>query len=494
MADYYPLLARALDALPDRSPALRKAVYERARNALISQLRSLDPPLSEGDIDLERQALDKAIARLEVDHGGVSAPANDVPPPPVVVPIPPIAERPPAPDVPPAGPPVQASFPPEPVSPPPAPVPAPPAVASPPPTLPAASAPSFAPIPVPVPEPRESPIPIASRKARQAEVDLGPGLATPEARPEPGSAAGPASSSAIEPSAANGRQRPRIAVVLPRAGRSRALRNAVVGLVLALAIGSIAVAAFLLRDKPQTLQAAGTEASDPQQSDGEAKFGDRVGGEAAQTDRTVPRQNGAAQRLPAPARSDGAPGQPGVSVAQRAVLIQESAGGESAPPTSSPGRVTWRLEPVDGEQGQPLQNAVVATVTFPDPGLTLVMTIQRNLDATLPASHTVSLAFSGTGADAASRAVQDVGLLQAKDDEAGRGSPVSGLPVRVRENLFLIGLSSLRNDVERNTDLLLRRNWFDLAVRYTSGKRAVLTFEKGTNGTQVLQGAFDGWK
>ena len=53
MADYYPLLARALDAMPDRSPALRQAVYERARGALIGQLRSLDPPLSEDDIDLD---------------------------------------------------------------------------------------------------------------------------------------------------------------------------------------------------------------------------------------------------------------------------------------------------------------------------------------------------------------------------------------------------------------------------------------------------------
>ena len=88
MADYYPLLARALDALPDRSPALRKAVYERARNALISQLRSLDPPLSESDIDLERRALDTAIARLEVDHGGVPPPANDTPPPAVAAPPP----------------------------------------------------------------------------------------------------------------------------------------------------------------------------------------------------------------------------------------------------------------------------------------------------------------------------------------------------------------------------------------------------------------------
>ncbi|MER2219677.1 histidine kinase, partial [Methylobacterium brachiatum] len=91
MADYYPLLARALDALPDRSPALRKAVYDRARNALISQLRSLDPPLSEADIDLERRALDTAIERLEVDHGGLPAPANDA----AVVPEPPHPPAPP---------------------------------------------------------------------------------------------------------------------------------------------------------------------------------------------------------------------------------------------------------------------------------------------------------------------------------------------------------------------------------------------------------------
>jgi len=160
----------------------------------------------------------------------------------------------------------------------------------------------------------------------------------------------------------------------------------------------------------------------------------------------------------------------------------------------TPGRVTWRLESVNGDQGQPVQNAVIATVTIPDAGLTLVMTIQRNLDATLPASHTVSLAFSQTGSNGASRTVQDVGLLQAKDEQSARGSPVSGLPVRVRDNLFLIGLSSLQNDVERNTDLLLHRNWFDIALRYTSGRRAVLTFEKGAAGAQVMQNAFDAWQ
>ncbi|MEG9504117.1 MAG: histidine kinase, partial [Methylorubrum extorquens] len=81
MADYYPLLARALDALPDRSPALRRAVYDRARSALIAQLRSLDPPVPEADIDLERKALDTAIGRLEAEYeappAAVTMPAEE---------------------------------------------------------------------------------------------------------------------------------------------------------------------------------------------------------------------------------------------------------------------------------------------------------------------------------------------------------------------------------------------------------------------------------
>ncbi|MGH1571751.1 histidine kinase [Methylobacterium sp. P31] len=461
MADYYPLLARALDALPDRTPALRKAVYDRARNALISQLRSLDPPLSESDIDLERRALDAAIERLEVDHGGLPAPANDA----VVVPepiAPPVTE----PEIPEPSPPEPSASPPaEPI-------------------LPAAKPPFEALARAPEPESREAPIPITPPRPGQSQPAV-PETPAPPAAPPP---AEDPEGAAASGEAGNGRQRPRIEVVPPRTGRSRVLRNVFVGTVLAVVIGLIAVAAFLLRDRPQTLPSSSTETADTQQPEGETKFGDRVGGDAASSPRPAPRQESST-----PPRAATSPAEPNVSVAQRAELIEEASGAENAQPTTISGRVTWRLDTVNGEQGQPLQNAVVATVSIPDAGLTLVMTIQRNLDTTLPASHTISLAFSQSGSGSA-RTVQDVGLLQAKDEQNARGSPVSGLPVRVRDNLFLIGLSSLQNDVERNTDLLLHRNWFDLALRYTSGKRAVLTFEKGTAGAQVMQSAFDAWQ
>src|SRR3954469_16496317 len=68
MADYYPLIARAVDGIPEGTPESRRAVYERARTALMQQLRSLDPPLSEEDIERERLSLDEAIGRVESDH------------------------------------------------------------------------------------------------------------------------------------------------------------------------------------------------------------------------------------------------------------------------------------------------------------------------------------------------------------------------------------------------------------------------------------------
>lgn len=68
MADYYPLLTRAIAALPDQDPAKRQAIYRRAREALERQLRGLDPPLGEADILKETLALEDVIRRIEADY------------------------------------------------------------------------------------------------------------------------------------------------------------------------------------------------------------------------------------------------------------------------------------------------------------------------------------------------------------------------------------------------------------------------------------------
>src|SRR5208337_1551254 len=66
MADYQSLLTRAVANLPSTSTAAtRQAIYDRARNALVTQLRSLRPPLPDSDIEREERALDAAIALVE---------------------------------------------------------------------------------------------------------------------------------------------------------------------------------------------------------------------------------------------------------------------------------------------------------------------------------------------------------------------------------------------------------------------------------------------
>ena len=70
MADYHSLLMRAVANLPNAgTSATRGAIYERARKALVEQLRSLRPPLPESDITREESALDAAIAAIEERYG-----------------------------------------------------------------------------------------------------------------------------------------------------------------------------------------------------------------------------------------------------------------------------------------------------------------------------------------------------------------------------------------------------------------------------------------
>ena len=78
MADYHSLLMRAVANLPNSgTSATRGALYERARKALLDQLRSLRPPLPESDIIREETALDAAIAEIEDRYG----PQDPAPPP-----------------------------------------------------------------------------------------------------------------------------------------------------------------------------------------------------------------------------------------------------------------------------------------------------------------------------------------------------------------------------------------------------------------------------
>ena len=399
MADYYPLIARAVEGLSQQSPEARRAVYERARRALTTQLRSLNPPLSEAEIEHESVALEGAIQRLEARY-----------------------------DPTPAGLDLEAFS-----------------------TL------------------------LAEGQGRQPSdpsQGLAPnhGLRAPAPQPvvehEP-------EGSYPEPALARPKvdSRPHPALQDNRRGR-----NVAFGAILALVILGIAGFAWWQSNAAEPApQEQVAEAAQPAPQEA-AKINERVGAPAPAPPPPEPAQE--------PAQA--------VSVAQRAVFYEEDQANPQTP-KAQVGRVVWRLEDVNPGQGQALEKAVSANIDVPDAGLTMRLMLRRNLDTTLPASHTVELTFT-TRAGENGRVIRDVGLLQFKNEEAARGTPVAGLPVPVGENLFLIGLSNLQSDVERNTELFVRRNWIDLPVRMASGQRAILSFEKGAAGEQVLTSAFSQWQ
>src|SRR3954466_12444316 len=67
MADYYPLIARAVAGLDKNTGENRRALYDRARSALVAQLRGVDPPLEETEVTRERLALEESIRKVEAE-------------------------------------------------------------------------------------------------------------------------------------------------------------------------------------------------------------------------------------------------------------------------------------------------------------------------------------------------------------------------------------------------------------------------------------------
>ena len=67
MADYYAILKRAIGALPEPTGEVRRAVYEKARTALVTQLKAFDPPLTASEITQQRLQLEDAIRKVEAE-------------------------------------------------------------------------------------------------------------------------------------------------------------------------------------------------------------------------------------------------------------------------------------------------------------------------------------------------------------------------------------------------------------------------------------------
>jgi hypothetical protein len=101
MADYYPLLSKAVAALAPNTPEARHSVYDRARAALNRQLSAIEPPVAPAIAEREMAALAAVIRRIEAEQGGGAVPSPEpdlpaakAPPSPSRAPDPPRPTRP----------------------------------------------------------------------------------------------------------------------------------------------------------------------------------------------------------------------------------------------------------------------------------------------------------------------------------------------------------------------------------------------------------------
>jgi hypothetical protein len=507
MTDYHPLIARAIDGLERSTGEARRALYERARTALVAQLRGVDPPLSESEITKERLALEDAIRKVEAD----AARKSRAEPRPAVAP-PPRRDRPPADITRPDG---RRGEPAMPRS------------------VAAESGEAAAPRPPATARERllnaRASTPVrreGTRSFRDAISDVhdlggATAKAAQSARETRDLYAAPPElpSEEVEPAAHNDfgmegdaddlsaerydsrsrnrgpsfddhgiLQAPRQAVhgaddeVEPAPRPARDYRG-LVTIVVALLIvaGLVATIAWQWpRISGAYHYIASIGARQPSQPKGETASQPKFGGR-------VPQEQSGGQ---APAAGT-ATNQAVPAVAQRVVLYEE----DSNDPQGKRyvGSVIWRTETVSPGPGLAPELAVRADVEIPERHITMTWSLRRNTDQALPASHTIEILFN-LPADFAGGGIANVPGILMKQSEQARGTPLAGLAVKVTNGFFLIGLSAVDADMQRNIQLLKERPWFDIPVVYTNGGRAILAMEKGTPGDRAFADAFAAWE
>ncbi len=177
-------------------------------------------------------------------------------------------------------------------------------------------------------------------------------------------------------------------------------------------------------------------------------------------------------------------------VAQKSLLYEE--GAAQGKNSVDAGTVVWSIVQEAPGEGMPLEPAIRAKAEIAKRGLVLTMTIKRNRDRALPASHIIELVFS-VPKDFSGGAIDKVQRFVFKENEQARGEALVGVPATIADGIFLIALNNLPEAVKRNNDLMKGRDWIDIPLGYRTGRRALITLEKGVPGDRVFKEVFAAW-
>ncbi|WP_453960220.1 hypothetical protein [Amorphus suaedae] len=319
--------------------------------------------------------------------------------------------------------------------------------------------------------------------------------------------------------------------VAAEAGRRRSMRWLIAPLVilLVLVVGGYLVYSqrdaimAMMSPSGDTTQTSSSTPDTTQPDSESSKISDRIGSptdEAAapivapdartvKTTRVVtPRNGDAAQEAPLPGTTPAAPAettpaqaeapapavQPQQSTATSGdfdVVLYEEGASAAEGGNAQRGTISWNFAQ-EAIGGQPPEPVVRATLEIPARDMTVTLLFRKNGDSALPASHLIEVQFE-LPSDFPGGSIANVPGLIMKQTEAAQGNALLGASAKVSDNLFWIALSATEADQKQNLELLKTRSWIDIPLLYTSGGRAILTLNKGADGTKAIDEALAAW-
>ncbi|WP_368468253.1 hypothetical protein [Hoeflea sp. TYP-13] len=223
-----------------------------------------------------------------------------------------------------------------------------------------------------------------------------------------------------------------------------------------------------------------------------APAGDTEGKSVAALDLSQPQTATSSQ---APSGNEGAAataGQASAPVVGQKMFLYEERLGQQAP-TAEQGTVVWSIVRESPGDNLPPEPAIEAQINVPQKGISAIMTIKRNADQSLPASHLIEIVFAltegfeGNGIGA----IQNFAMKQTEQDT---GDSLIAVPAKITDSFFMIALNDYVEAVQLNLKLLRERNWIDLPIAYGNGRRALLTMEKGSSGAEVFDQVIRAWE
>jgi len=226
-----------------------------------------------------------------------------------------------------------------------------------------------------------------------------------------------------------------------------------------------------LEPTPEAVTPNGTETVLPSLNGGETKTEERLSG--AET--SIANANDPANSV-----------DPSVLAGSQSLLLEASADGRTGAVPFS-GTVDWSKG--EDELGLP---TLIGKASIPARNLNVTLTVRKNSDPSLPASHLLEVNFDVNDTFVGGSISSLPGVLL-KNEELVPGTPLVGASARIVGNSFLFALSASPDDLTTNTNLLESRRWLDLAIVYGTGRNAILTLEKDQDAQTLFTEVFTAW-